>query len=46
MAKNMDTSMKERIFPRYRLGMGIWDGLQNGKIKMENHSVNLKTAEL
>ena len=30
MVKNMEGEN----FPRYRLGMGIWDGLQNGKIKI------------
>lgn len=46
MAKKHGHFHEGENFPRYRLGMGIWDGLQNGKIKMENHSVNLKTAEL
>ena len=42
MVKNMEGEN----FPRYRLGMGIWDGLQNRKLMMENHSVNLRTEEL
>lgn len=42
MVKNMEGEN----FPRYRLGMGIWDGLQNRKLMMENRTVNLRTEEL
>jgi len=43
MVKNMNTSMKKRTFRGTGWAWGY--GLQNGKFKMENHSVNLKSAE-